>query len=511
MHTHPRGDSSEVDYGGGLHDRVGPVYECAAMRHARIDPTDKVATLDMDVDEAHEYIELYVANPIFRSATADELVIADNPFRRPVRPEDLTFVDYSQPVPRQNPYQLSALMAHRILLNIYESDVLLLPPAASVWPDFESFYSDRNRVLGEIIRPFLEKHVFTMLSEASPPSPAPISDLKEQCAALTVDCAARLERLAGTVKSATHPDRIGTLLLLQLVGPALSRHSSLSGFPQAAIVSGSASSSLGLERRPRELLTSLAASCHVTDRPHSYWQFYLTYTLAQLNYWHSVRRSPRMCFEALGTYYYDLVAFETGRHRLASLFNAAFPDHLDLRYFTTPTPADLTYAETLFRELLEPTIDAYGERAAVGILRGLAACRTLGDIATDEFAAQAQWSDNPGEYVELARRIDDKIRDEHIAVDLETYVESSAECSTTHVHDTDRLVVIENGEMHFWNNVGVVMRFGAGDKMFVPRGRLHGSVVLSGECTYHQPIITPELLRAARATNAAVSSGRRSD
>ncbi|MGB9376476.1 MAG: cupin domain-containing protein, partial [Mycobacteriales bacterium] len=68
------------------------------------------------------------------------------------------------------------------------------------------------------------------------------------------------------------------------------------------------------------------------------------------------------------------------------------------------------------------------------------------------------------------------------------------ECSTTHVHDDDRLLVIETGEMEFWNCFGVKHTYRPGDMTFIPKHRLHGSVVQSGECVYHQPVITRELL-----------------
>ena len=47
-------------------------------------------------------------------------------------------------------------------------------------------------------------------------------------------------------------------------------------------------------------------------------------------------------------------------------------------------------------------------------------------------------------------------------------------------------------------DAGIVFRkheFLPGDMTFIPRHRLHGSVVLSGECVYHQPVITSELDR----------------
>ncbi len=57
--------------------------------------------------------------------------------------------------------------------------------------------------------------------------------------------------------------------------------------------------------------------------------------------------------------------------------------------------------------------------------------------------------------------------------------------------------------MHFWGNVGMRLEMRNGDTLFVPEGRLHGSTVLSPECTYHQPIIPnawiDELLGASQS------------
>lgn len=47
--------------------------------------------------------------------------------------------------------------------------------------------------------------------------------------------------------------------------------------------------------------------------------------------------------------------------------------------------------------------------------------------------------------------------------------------------------------MHFWNNVTHKIDLHEGDKVLIPVSRLHGSTVLSGECTYHQPIIPEDM------------------
>src|SRR5919197_3340062 len=76
---------------------------------------------DFTPDRMAGYLAAYVANPLYRSARFEELVIDDNPYRRPVRPEDLSFLRFDEPFSRENSSQLSSLIGHRILLNIYDT------------------------------------------------------------------------------------------------------------------------------------------------------------------------------------------------------------------------------------------------------------------------------------------------------------------------------------------------------------------------------------------------------
>jgi hypothetical protein len=58
------------------------------------------------------------------------------------------------------------------------------------------------------------------------------------------------------------------------------------------------------------------------------------------------------------------------------------------------------------------------------------------------------------------------------------------------------LVVIESGRMVFWGNLGMQLHLEPGQMLLVPQGRLHGSTVISEECTYHQPIIPDDWVQA---------------
>ena len=52
--------------------------------------------------------------------------------------------------------------------------------------------------------------------------------------------------------------------------------------------------------------------------------------------------------------------------------------------------------------------------------------------------------------------------------------------------------------MQFWGNLGMELQLNEGDMVLIPEGRLHGSTVLSAECTYHQPIIPEAWLQEER-------------
>jgi len=127
--------------------------------------------------------------------------------------------------------------------------------------------------------------------------------------------------------------------------------------------------------------------------------------------------------------------------------------------------------------------------------RGAREYAMLLDVHHDDLTIQLRWIDSSPAYRAKAERLQAAIDEHHIPVALDTFVESWEECSTTHVHDDDRLLVIESGEMEFWNCFSGTHKFRPGDKLFIPKHRLHGSVVLSGECVYHQPVIDADLDR----------------
>ena len=499
--------------------------------------------LDVSSQGMARCLAAYVANPLYRSARFEEMTIEDNPYRRPVRPEDLSFLRFDEPLARPDSSQLSSLIGHRILLNIYDSSRPMAPRlmTAERWRDFELFYSERNRVLGEIVRPFLERHLFGFVrseaEQAWDPDGAATADGLH--AALRALARRRLEKAEGLIAalegSSVRVDAAKTVAV-QLLASTFSAPLRLS----TAQVRGS----LGVATLPAvrteeagaagvvELrLDDLARSCGLGLDPHRYYQFYLPTTLALMNYVSGAARNPGAMFRHLGAMCartLDSVALIGGygarlaelagggipaRHQQTAHQDSAHQDsahqdsahqgsvhqgsvHQGSRLLAADPGAAVDAAvEAVARAALLPIGERFGPEALRRFGTGLHEYAVLLDVHDGDLATQLAWMDSEAECRAKAERLAVAIEEHAIPVELDTFVESWEECSTTHVHDDDRLLIIESGEMEFWNCFPGTKKFQPGDKLFIPKHRLHGSVVLSGECTYHQPVITPELNR----------------
>jgi hypothetical protein len=410
-----------------------------------------------------EALRDYVSNPLFRSASFDELVIDDNPYRRPVRPDDLEWLLFEEPVTRENSSQLSALLGHRMLLNIYDSRSPQLPEnmTEDKWRDFGLFYGSDNRIRGEQVRGFLENHLFDFVRAQALRRGARAGDAAGLAGALHELRGARREAAAvldHSLASAADRSQASTMAAVQLLGPALV----LAGLETATALIGDDGQSL--------VVGQLTSALGLQQRAHRYWQFYLPSTLALMNFLAGRAADPRDVYLLAGA----VTAYRVDLCERLGAF-------------------DLSAAA------IEPDTDRLAQRVATrggphGVrefARGLSEFGILLSVHDDDVQQQLHLVDNIEMHQRKAQRLYTAISAHDMPVALDTFIESHEECSTTHVHDDHRLVVIESGEMEFWTCLGQRIVMIPGDMIFVPRHRLHGSVVQSGECVYHQPIISP--------------------
>ena len=466
--------------------------------------------------ELADYLSVYCANPLFRSARFEELEIDDDPYRRPVRPEDLSFLRFDRPFGRADSSRLSALIGHRMLLNINDTAKPMFAEKMTPerWEEYRLFYGVRNRVLGELVRPLLEDHVFgfvhdTVAEQTADAADPGVKTLTEVLVGIAEQRGRAAEEVLGLVAEAGAADEAAKMTAVQLLAGTINAPLRVSPVMVPAADGAGAGGLAALTSGRRQthpvdaVLSTVMDACGFGLQPHRYYQYYLPSTLAAMNYLNATARDHGRVFEFLGAMCVrtlDSLALIGGHGAcLAELAGPAGPAD------TAPTEAALAPAgasaeaetaaalDEITRTILEPLAHRFGPQALAAFDRGAREYALLLDVHHDDLSIQLRWIDSAPAYKAKAERLQAAIDEHHIPVALDTFVESWEECSTTHVHDDDRLLVIESGEMEFWNCFSGTHKFRPGDKLFIPKHRLHGSVVLSGECVYHQPVINADL------------------
>lgn len=64
------------------------------------------------VKQIDEFVAKYLANPLFSDAEESEILISENPFRRPMRVNDSNFIDYCKPLTAKGVSSNSSLPLH---------------------------------------------------------------------------------------------------------------------------------------------------------------------------------------------------------------------------------------------------------------------------------------------------------------------------------------------------------------------------------------------------------------
>lgn len=462
--------------------------------------------------QREEYLALirdFAAHHAFRSATVEELELDEDFYRRPLRPEDLEFLKFQKPISAQTVSRLPALAANRMLLTINDLDVARLPERSD--PDeqlrFERFYEDRNQVAGKRLRPFLESYAFSYLAHEGWDGEAPAHQL-ERLMQLVQDERSHWLRMFGMLTENDYLEEGLRFILIQRWSLAPGRRAAV----QRAAVSGYFAA-LPMSDWPRleegvlsdASIQRAARMLGVAQRAHSYWQFYLPTSLAKVNLLHALASRPDRAFGLLGAAFAaeaEWMAFGLALRQACPHLSGPVQDEGDEHR----AMSDLSGR---FQRAVAGVSARVGPYGVSRVGQGLGAGIKLADRARWDMGEQLQWLSSIPQYCRWARTIDQRIQAECPDIDRETFVEPREMCSTTHVHNDHRLVVIESGDMVFWGNLGMALPMTVGDMVLIPDGRLHGSTVVSEACTYHQPIIPDEWiasLRASATSRVAVSA-----
>ncbi len=453
-------------------------------------------------------------------AAADELVIVGDPYRRPTRAKDLPFVP-DRPIALSRLATNSALVVHRLLLNAYEAELLFLPDrAGDSWQRFDEFYEPESSARAAAARQHLESLAFSALEKEIDVTgrwqPAcALAYLRdflagEEKAVIADDHA---DPVIAALLRATDPQAAARHYLVQMAPDFLSEASAMARLAPGAY--GPLQSALfnvlideyGAGVHPAKhssLFAATLTSLGLDPGPHAYWQFYQPGALALTNYFHYVAANKRHVFRYLGALFYTEAALVNVTGRQSRVLRRIFGNLVDTRYFDEHHHIDRHHRQMVLHRLIAPAIDAYGQRAIDGILRGFEEFRLLQHLADQDLCQQLIWAGALRPNDEALQPYVDAWRQGKLQ--SETFSESLDERSTTHIHPDDRLLHLETGAMTFFPLVGCELKLKAGDSLFIPGGRLHGSIVTAPECLYHQPILAADL--AATLWKGAAGEGR---
>lgn len=453
-------------------------------------------------------VRQFAAHNAFRSAMVEELELDEEFHRRPLRPEDLSFIDFTRPVTAESAFRLPFLATQRLLLCANELEIARLPRGSGdhAFAGYLSFYGEENRTLAAQIKPFLEDFAFDFLCG-------------EDTAAPSVEtCVAQLAVLLQT-EMAFWDDIFDHLVRTRYVegglGYILIQKQSLAGSKRMAFGKAGAMGyfdhllpqdwpRLGQDETDQQIVRRLAELCGIAKSEHSYWQFYLSTSLAECNLLHALAGRPGAALALSGAAFAAEATWLAFRGLIAQAGPCMRITHRDDVAGRRSDAANELLPR--FARSLGSIERGYGVRGLRLARQGLMAAATLAGYARRNLEEQLNWLASVDSYREIARQISARIEAERPDIDRETFVEPREMCSTTHVHDDHRLVVIESGNMVFWGNVGMKLRLAPGEMVLVPEGRLHGSSIESDECVYHQPIIPDEWVRPLVRNRATASA-----
>lgn len=442
-------------------------------------------------------------NEFFADANPHELVIENNPFRRPTRVKDSRYIDFDVPLLIGDLESNENLSTQRILLNIYEMGMVFLPGASTDKKAFDAFYSEHLEGLASTCLPILEKKAFSFLR-----SEIKVSD-NWDCDVIADYFRDHLAREAQKIRSKPVQSELHSLILdskrredfcthyvIQMASDFLTEASAMSN-----VVCGSYSPvqselfkilideyGAGIhENKHSVLFEDLLRSLDLRTNTHAYWQFYHPTSLMLATYFHHITRHKRNFFKYIGALFYTESSLANTSRLQLDLVQEVYGGRVNGKYFSEHAHIDQHHGKKVLQDIIMPLMKAYGKPAARDILIGFEEFKLLQDVADRELINHFTWLDAVDFNNERTRELEKMIDFLGADRNMETYIESAGERTTTHIHPDNRLLMMESGHMDFWPIFGSPMRISPGDRLVVPRGRMHGAIVT--DCMYHQPLI----------------------
>lgn len=445
-------------------------------------------------EETKRLLDLYAARPLFDDTA--EWLIRDNPYCRPIDRESVERFDFTKTLDKSEALGASALVAHRMLLNIYETDLIFLPEKnfAARKNDFASYYSNDNKLLGEMIRPTLEAHVFDFLeNEINITGKWTLEAVKTYLEDLVAKHEQSELEMCTAIVSSADPSRAGRALLIQFACDFLSEASASarnilgkygeiqSEFFKIVI------DDYGYGVHPAKhstLYENTLATGDLISEVHAYWKFYLTSSLAISNYYHYVSRDHSKYFRAIGAIAVAESMFSHTCRKVSQMLRTVFGKKVDTYYFDEHFHIDAHHGRMAFEHVVAPAIERYGNDVIPDIVRGMEELQLLTAIGDEDFIAQVSFGDAVTDLKATAQQIHARVVDGSLQPSAITHLGTPSQPCITRVSNHDQLYAVQSGAIDLVLGPDQTMRLDRGDVMIVPRQRLHGTATISDESQY---------------------------
>ncbi|MQY11225.1 hypothetical protein SRB5_13400 [Streptomyces sp. RB5] len=414
----------------------------------------------------------YSHAPQFRAT--NKPFVPDNPYHRPLDPERVAAVDWSRPVTEETFASDRSLVAHRLLMNVYESDALFLPAAGlgRFENDFHAFYDSGSRLSGERIRPELERFAFGFMEDAVGVSGKWDEETLRTHLRHAVDSANSpgSRPVFEAIRAAKNPSVAAGTQIVQMA---------LDGLTEATAMSQNLGGAFGPEQselfkifvdefgygvfpaKHSTLFMELCSSVGMATTSHHYWFFYLPSSIAMNNYFYWATRNRTGFFRYIGAMAFLEATFAAWFADLTKVFRDAFGDAVDTRYCDEHAHIDQHHGRMAVEDLLIPLARKHGPVAVKGLLQGVEEIQYLDRLAGADLLTQLSWdpalSDAPAKTPAAGV----------------TALDSDSPFDTRLATGDTRLSVL-SGEALLYNSA-------TGDPLRVPHGR---SVLVPDGCLY---------------------------
>lgn len=430
----------------------------------------------------NELLQAYLANSCF-----DCSIISTNAYNRPLRQNDISKIDFSVPITADEIFTNKNLIINKILLSIYEQDLLFLDSSfedEKTRNDFKKFYDPNFVALGKVIKPYLEYLAFNFLEKEIEIIGSWNKHTFHKYLENIVNTEGSNEsELSREIISTDSLELSAKIMLIQLSLDFLSEASAMARVLPGSF--GAIQSELmkifideygyGVHNAKHStLFEKTLSSVGLNKSIHHYYNDYLPTSFMVTNYFHYVCSNKSYWYKYLGALYFVEATAPKLYKNIGQTLQHCL-DGVDTKYFDEHVHIDMHHRRMVLDKIIYPSIDEYGDKIIDDILIGFESFRLLLKIADDDLIRQVKFSDQLSKPNYIDRRV---IKNESYLAELK------GEAIISYIGSEDELLEVHEGELVVYASSTHPVNFKKNDKIFLPKGRLRSILPCSDKTSY---------------------------